>query len=101
MLYVLHKEAEADLRDIAHYTRHTWGMAQALNYKTQLTHCIEALAKGTGFYKPFNTGRYELRMLHCQHHYIFLLPRNNASAVVLAILHERMDILTRLKTRLV
>ena len=42
----------------------------------------------------------ELRMLHCGHHYIFCLPRQAALALVVAILHERMDIMTRLRLRL-
>ena len=41
-----------------------------------------------------------LRSVLCQHHYIFSLTRQNAPAVVLAVLHERMDLIARLRNRL-
>jgi plasmid stabilization system protein ParE len=33
-------------------------------------------------------------------HYIFCMPQTGASSVILAILHERMDLMPRLKIRL-
>jgi toxin ParE1/3/4 len=39
-------------------------------------------------------------MGRCEHHYIFCLPQHDAPALVVAILHERMDIMARLKHRL-
>jgi len=41
-----------------------------------------------------------LRMVHCEHHYIFCLPRDDAPVLVVAIFHERMDLMTRLVERL-
>ncbi|EHE5102672.1 type II toxin-antitoxin system RelE/ParE family toxin, partial [Salmonella enterica] len=40
------------------------------------------------------------RMTHCEHHYVFCLPRGSAPSLVVAIFHERMDLMTRLATRL-
>ncbi|ECP5445232.1 type II toxin-antitoxin system RelE/ParE family toxin, partial [Salmonella enterica] len=42
----------------------------------------------------------ELRMIHCEHHYVFCLPRGSAPALVVAIFHERMDLMARLSERL-
>jgi plasmid stabilization system protein ParE len=42
----------------------------------------------------------QLRMMHCEHHYIFCLPRKTAPAMVIAVLHERMDLMVRLAERL-
>lgn len=42
----------------------------------------------------------ELRMMRCEHHYVFCLPRWSAPALVVAILHERMDLMVRLTERL-
>ena len=39
-------------------------------------------------------------MAHCEHHYAFALPREGAPALIVAILHERMDLMTRLAERL-
>ncbi len=41
-----------------------------------------------------------LRMAHCEHHYVFCLPREDAPALIVAILHERMDLMARLADRL-
>ncbi|MCL2894699.1 hypothetical protein [Brenneria tiliae] len=41
-----------------------------------------------------------LRMAHCEHHYVFCLPRENEPVLVVAIFHERMDLMTRLAERL-
>jgi toxin ParE1/3/4 len=41
-----------------------------------------------------------LRMAHCEHHYVFCLPRDNEPALVVGIFHERMDLMTKLSERL-
>lgn len=41
-----------------------------------------------------------LRVAHYEHHYVFCLPRENAPALIVAIFHERMDLMTRLIDRL-
>nr|WP_255210280.1 type II toxin-antitoxin system RelE/ParE family toxin [Sphingobium cloacae] len=41
-----------------------------------------------------------LRMVRCEHHYVFCLPRDDAPALVVAIFHERMDPMVRLADRL-
>ncbi|MCX7285260.1 MAG: type II toxin-antitoxin system RelE/ParE family toxin [Novosphingobium sp.] len=58
------------------------------------------LAAGTVQFKDMGALYTGLRMLRCQHHYIFCLPRDAAPALVVAILHERMDLMTRLAARL-
>ena len=98
--YVLLPEAEADLRAIIHYTRAEWGDAQTRNYVAKLTRCIENIAGGGRTGKDLSDIHPGLRVFHCQHHYIFCLPRENAAALVVAILHERMDLMTRLADRL-
>jgi len=39
-------------------------------------------------------------MAHFEHHYVFCLPREDGPALVVAIFHERMDLMTRLADRL-
>ena len=41
-----------------------------------------------------------VRVMHCQHHYIFGLMREDAPMLIVAILHERMDVIARLQNRL-
>lgn len=98
--YILSLSAEADLRDIIRYTRQQWGDTQARQYLAALEGCIERLAAGQGIFKDMTALHPGLRLVHCRHHYIFCLPRDHEPALIVAILHERMDLLTRLSGRL-
>lgn len=39
-------------------------------------------------------------MIRCEHHYVFALRREGEALLVVALLHERMDLATRLAARL-
>ncbi|OYR23310.1 toxin ParE [Brucella thiophenivorans] len=41
-----------------------------------------------------------LRMKKCEHHYVFCLARKNEPSLIIAIFHERMDLMIRLADRL-
>jgi toxin ParE1/3/4 len=98
--YVLTAAAETDVREIVRHTRRQWGEAQARGYLTKLGRGIERLVAGQGVFKEMSVLHPGLRMVHCEHHYIFCLPRNDAPALVVAIFHERMDLMVRLAERL-
>lgn len=98
--YVLSAAAEADLRDVIRYTRKQWGDAQTRSYVAKLQAGMESVAAGEGFFKDMSALYLGLRMVRCEHHYIFCLPRDDAPALVLAIFHERMDLMVRLAARL-
>ncbi|MBC8947377.1 MULTISPECIES: type II toxin-antitoxin system RelE/ParE family toxin [Xenorhabdus] len=100
MDYVLTEAAEADLRSIISYTRKQWGNVQARRYVTTLKKGIERLACGKGSFKDMSELFPALRMARCEHHYVFCLPRDGAPALIVAIFHEKMDLLTRLTDRL-
>jgi plasmid stabilization system protein ParE len=98
--YLLTDAAEADLRGIIRYTGTQWGDAQVRSYITQLERGIGRLAAGEGAFKPLSEIHPALRMAHCEHHYVFCLSREDAPALIVAILHERMDLMARLAGRL-
>ena len=98
--YVLTEAAEADLRGIIRHTRKQWGSAQVRRYVAQLEKGIESLAAGEGAFRDMSAIHPALRMARCGHHYVFCLPRDAAPALVVAILHERMDVMLRLADRL-
>lgn len=100
MSYVLTDAAEADMRSIILYTRKQWGAAQVRSYVAKLTAGIVNVAAGKGVFKEMNDLYPTLRMAHCEHHYVFCLPRENAPALIVAILHERMHLTARLDDRL-
>ncbi|WP_417467637.1 type II toxin-antitoxin system RelE/ParE family toxin [Maricaulis sp.] len=98
--YVLTDAAEADIRGIIHYTRQQWGDAQLRRYMAGLESGIARLAAGQGSFKDMSALYPALRMARCEHHYVFCLPRETAPALIVAIFHERMDLMTRLPNRL-
>jgi len=98
--YVLSAAAETDLRDIIRYTRKEWGDAQTRSYVKKLTRGIERVAAAQGAFKDMGALYPGLRMIRCAHHYIFCLPRAAAPALIVAIFHERMDLMVRLTDRL-
>ncbi len=98
--YVLTLAAEADLRGIVRYTRKAWGDAQARSYAAKLERGLEATVSGQGAFRDMSALYPGLRMARCEHHFIFVLPRDAAPALVVAIFHERMDLMARLQERL-
>lgn len=98
--YILTDAAEADLRGVIRYTRKQWGDAQVRHYIARLEQGIARLAAGQGIFRDISALYPELRMARCEHHYIFGLPREDAPALIVAIFHERMDLMGRLADRL-
>ena len=98
--YILTAAAEADLREVIRYTRKQWGDAQVRSYIAKLEGGIARLAAGEGVFKDMTALYPALRMVRCEHHYIFCLPRDDAPSLVVAIFHERMDLMLRLADRL-
>ena len=98
--YVLTAAAEADVLGIVRYTRQQWGDAQVRSYMDKLERGIEHLAAGLGASKDMGLLHPGLRMMHCEHHYIFCLPRESLPALIVAIFHERMNLMARLADRL-
>lgn len=98
--YVLTEAAEADVRGIVHYTRTEWSDVQARRYIEKLERGIERLAVGQGTFKDMGALYPALRMARCEHHYVFCLPREDSPALIVAVFHERMDLMARLADRL-
>lgn len=100
-LYELSSIAEQDLNNVVEYTSERYGNKKVRQYTKALSKCMEAISTGKGFYKEIkDLSPSIIRFKHCQHHYIFGLMRENAPMLVIAIFHERMEIMERLKKRL-
>lgn len=98
--YVVSRAASADLREITKYTLKAWGEAQCRTYIAALERSAEAVAKGEGIFKDMSWLIPDLRMVTSGRHYIFCIPRAGKPALILAILHDQMDLMERLKERL-
>jgi toxin ParE1/3/4 len=99
-LFWLDTGAEADLVSIIEYTAAEWGEAQSRKYAGQLQQCIAKLASGEAQVRTLDDIRQGLLSCRCQHHFIFALPVLGGPMRVIAILHERMDLVSRLARRL-
>jgi toxin ParE1/3/4 len=98
--YRLTEAAETDLDGIFDHTEQQWGSAQAHRYLSQLSECAEALAREWGRVGNGVKGYRGLRRLHCQHHYLFAVKHDDQPISIVAVLYERMDLMTRLAERL-
>ncbi len=98
--YLLTRSAAADLHEVVRYTLQLWGKAQCQTYIAQIEEAAKELALGKGLYKTRDDLVPGLRVRRAGHHYLFCIPRRNQPALILAILHERMDMIARLQERL-
>ena len=100
MLYELSSGADKDLENIARYTLKTWGAEQIRKYMSALEERIENLPQGVGRFKELEGLQPGMRMVRCEHHYIFGLMRPESPMLVVVVLHERMDTIRRVRKRL-
>lgn len=98
--YELTPDAEEDLLEIGRYTIATWGVKQANRYESALKRCLGAVRKNEERMARPIAHRPELRSSRCEYHYIFALFRGKERPVILGVLHEKMDLVARLRERI-
>lgn len=98
--YQLSALAAEDLDEILQYTFERFGRKQMLKYSNQLAACLDEISKDDGLYKKIEIEKYTVRSLRCQKHYLFGLEREDKSLLIIAILHEKMELIRRLRNRL-
>lgn len=96
--YDLTSAAEEDLREIWRYTYETWGIDQADRYFDRIAACLEAVGDGRArSARAFIELPPDVCIFRCESHYIVWLTGDRP--IIIAILHERMDFVQRLKDR--
>ncbi|MCY4487643.1 MAG: type II toxin-antitoxin system RelE/ParE family toxin [Deltaproteobacteria bacterium] len=98
--YELTSAAASDLRDIARHTLSRWGRRQQQRYARQLATCCQAIGDGSTVSRTFSEHHPSVYVMRCQHHYVFFLTPTGGKPVIIAFLHERMDLTARLQRRL-
>ena len=98
--YEISKSAEKDWRSIVEYTFINFGKRQVEKYTKSLLKCLDDLTEDVGHKKEIDVSGHQVILKHCQKHYIFGLQRNDKPLLIIAILHEQMDLMQRLKNRL-
>lgn len=98
--YQLTPEADADLLAIARYTVRTWGIVQARRYEALLRDSFDGIASRRTRSRKILESRPEIRFVRCEHHYVFFQVRAKEPPLIVAIFHERMDLIRQLRHRL-
>ena len=98
--YRLTPDAEDDLHQIARYTLSEWGPEQQRRYEGFLVACFRAISKRDAVERSVFEHRDDFRVSRCRHHYIFFMRSDETTALVLAVFHERMDLVERFRERL-
>ena len=96
--YAFTKSTRGDLLHIWSYTHEKWGEAQADRYQDELHDCCARIAAGTIRAKPVPAIN-GVNSHHCRHHYLFFVEQREI-IVFIAVFHERMDLIERLRDRL-
>lgn len=98
--YRLTKHAQNDLREIARYTLKTWGKEALHSYRNGISNTFMQISNGNILEKCFSDVFPELLVTRYKHHYIFYLKQDPSLTVIIGVIHERRDIVSRLTQRL-
>lgn len=98
--YRLSDAADGDLKAIARYTLQEWGEAQTIRYMHTLDEIFSTLVNKPLTARKFSPRFPDVMMIRCQRHLAFYLHPENEMPLIIAVLHERMDFVARLKDRL-
>lgn len=96
MSYKISKEAKKDLENIWAYTFETWSIEQADRYIKLIFDEISYISKNPNSGKDFNFLREGYFRTKIKSHFIFYRINSDDFTEIIRILHERMDIESRL-----
>lgn len=92
-------EVDDDLRGIVSYTAERWGVKQVRKYMAGLERQMARIASGEAHTKPLGHVLDGLKVGRYERHYIFAVERSDAPLLILAVFHEKMSVIDRLKMR--
>ena len=87
---MLSEDAEADLVDIAVYTRRRWGSAQARRYGDGLVQAMRITAKNAAAGRSIEGFPARFRKFTYRSHHLYFVVEND-DFVILRILHQAQD----------
>ena len=96
--YTFTRDADEDVTAIWLATEERWGETQADNYVDDLFRGCERVVENIAATRALE-GLASVRFFRCQRHYLFYTQQGD-DIVIIAILHERMDLPNRLAKRL-
>ncbi len=94
----IYQAAKERILEIWDYTERTWGEDQADKYVRGLVDAINlAHGKRDQWRRVVDEALSGVFFIRCQHHYIFFRELSKETLGVISILHENMDIPSRLR----
>ena len=97
MRYRFFPTADRRQDDIWDYTYDTWGEEQADAYIEGLHVAIDSAAKGEKRWRKLeHTKLKEVYFIKYRHHFIFFKVLSNGTLGIISILHENMDVPSRI-----
>jgi toxin ParE1/3/4 len=97
--YRITKQAARDLKEIWHYTVTNHSESQADRYVAKLKAGCTKITENPTIRRVLKLAGSEVRLYACEYHFIIYLA-DDAEVIIIALLHERMDFVARLKARL-
>jgi toxin ParE1/3/4 len=94
--YILTNKAVDDLTDIWEYTYNEWSEKQANRYYKFLLESCQEVANHPGFGKNYDEIQEDILGFKSNHHIIFFRILSANEIEVIRILHERMDLKSKL-----
>ena len=98
--YILSKDAQADLREVARYTKKEWGKDQLVSYRDGLKATFDGIGNNEVVPRKFSARFPELCVTRYRYHYIFYISERVEKPIIIGVIHERRDIVNRLAERL-
>lgn len=98
--YVLTKDAEKDLREIAQYTLTKWGDVAFQKYKRGLINKFEAIGNHQVLDRQFSKTYPQLKVTKYRYHFVFYSHNGVEKPVIIAVVHEQRDIVKNISNRL-
>ncbi|OGU17624.1 MAG: hypothetical protein A2076_09070 [Geobacteraceae bacterium GWC2_53_11] len=92
MNYVIKKAALTDLKEIARYTRKTWGRDQEKVYIKGIFDCFEKIVTRETFNVDFSHIKDGCFKCKINHHLVFFRWLDDGRPEIIRVLHEEMDI---------
>jgi len=98
--YKLSVDAEKDLSDVARYTLNKWGKKTFEQYRSGLKATFISIAKDEVVRRSFSKKHPELFVTKYRYHYVFYVRKDAFEPIIVGVIHERRDIVSRLGERL-
>ena len=98
--YELSPDAQKDLREVARYTGNKWGLATLEKYRSGLHGTFDTIGKGSVRKREFSNQFPDVLVTKYRYHFVFYIREGLEIPVIIGVIHERRDIVSRLSERL-